>query len=745
MPRHRSFRVGLLMLLAMLWAAASHELPRATWQTSRSAEQSLSAMEKLALPDAVVRTRLQALGGAWKSEGARADAWWLPDTEARSGARLRASVPPQGDGGWEVSVGSIRLRLALDQARAVNGSLRGGRAIYPDVLENTDMLLVAGGSYVEQFLLVRSERSPARFVLRMDSLSGNLHVRPEPSGALALADSAGSLRARMPRPFAIDARGSRRDADLSWNDGCVSITFDRNGLQYPVLLDPGIEIVEWDQVTGLTTTPLARTDHAMSTLGKIVLFGGVTGSSLADGTWQWDGTAWTLKATQHTPPLRSAHAMAPYTGKLVLFGGATPGGMLGDTWVWDGTDWTDVSPSNGAPSARAGHAMALSIGTTLKVVLFGGKKADGSPLADTWQWDGSAWVQLFPSSSPPARYGQAMATLGANVVLFGGQDANGYLGDTWQWDGSNWTPKPSGPPPRARHGLANHESVLVLFGGEGGTTFDDTWEWDGSAWSQKTPSLSPSGRAGPALASLASNTVLYGGGANGDTWIYRSGLDNGSNCTAPKDCASGLCADGVCCDTACTGQCEACNLTGKVGTCTANSGQPAAGRPPCAGTSACTGSCDGTQRSECTFPGTDVTCAEATCGSGVSTPVSKCNAAGSCLQGEPTKCGDYGCSADHKCNTTCAAPSDCASGATCVASRCVMVDAGSDALPDGQEPDAEKDDAQGADDADAGEEQSGGKSGCGCQIPGRTDPAGWVWAAFGIVIFVRQRWRRGRV
>src|SRR5262245_65700254 len=41
----------------------------------------------------------------------------------------------------------------------------------------------------------------------------------------------------------------------------------------------------------------------------------------------------------------------------------------------------------------------------------------------------------------------------------------------------------------------------------------------------------------------------------------------GSSCTAPDQCASGNCVSGVCCDTACTNQCDACNLTGLVGTC----------------------------------------------------------------------------------------------------------------------------------------------------------------------------------
>ena len=35
------------------------------------------------------------------------------------------------------------------------------------------------------------------------------------------------------------------------------------------------------------------------------------------------------------------------------------------------------------------------------VVLFGGQGRSGS-LGDTWTWDGSAWTQAHPSTSPPA-------------------------------------------------------------------------------------------------------------------------------------------------------------------------------------------------------------------------------------------------------------------------------------------------------------------------------------------------------
>jgi hypothetical protein len=43
----------------------------------------------------------------------------------------------------------------------------------------------------------------------------------------------------------------------------------------------------------------------------------------------------------------------------------------------------------------------------------------------------------------------------------------------------------------------------------------------------------------------------------------------GEFCGAAEECLSGLCVDGVCCDMGCEGSCEACNIEGAVGMCTA--------------------------------------------------------------------------------------------------------------------------------------------------------------------------------
>src|SRR5580704_17181410 len=88
---------------------------------------------------------------------------------------------------------------------------------------------------------------------------------------------------------------------------------------------------------------------------------------------------WTQKSPAASPPVREGHAMAYDSahGQVVLFGGdtGTVNAFLNDTWVWDGTTWTQKSPQN-SPPARYQHAMAYDSAHG-QVVLFGG--LNGNP------------------------------------------------------------------------------------------------------------------------------------------------------------------------------------------------------------------------------------------------------------------------------------------------------------------------------------------------------------------------------
>jgi hypothetical protein len=119
--------------------------------------------------------------------------------------------------------------------------------------------------------------------------------------------------------------------------------------------------------------------------------------------------------------------MATLAPGVVLYGGRNalaPDQLLADTWVYDvglGT-WAFMGAG---PPARERHAMAVNSGPDGGVVLFGG--TNGSPLNDTWEWDGFTWTQLTPATPAPYSVGDAAAwdAIGQGVLLSSGGTSGG--------------------------------------------------------------------------------------------------------------------------------------------------------------------------------------------------------------------------------------------------------------------------------------------------------------------------------
>jgi hypothetical protein len=215
--------------------------------------------------------------------------------------------------------------------------------------------------------------------------------------------------------------------------------------------------------------------------------------------------------------------------RAVLFGGQANGNFLPpQTWEWDGSHWLQYVPAT-APAARESTAMAFDSlrGVT---VLFGGLNSSGIQ-NDTWSWSNGTWTQRTPAVHPPARYLHAMAfdSLRGRVVLFGGFGGSA-LNDVWEWDGTAWSQPvpPASPAPRWATALAfdSQRARTVLFGGFDNTVqMGDTWLWDGTAWTHALPSAAPSVRYGHAMAfdPIRNRVLLFGGyhqGEVGDNWSW---------------------------------------------------------------------------------------------------------------------------------------------------------------------------------------------------------------------------------
>jgi uncharacterized protein (TIGR03437 family) len=260
---------------------------------------------------------------------------------------------------------------------------------------------------------------------------------------------------------------------------------------------------------------------------QIVLFGGTNEATLFNDTWVWDGTNWTQKFPQTSPPGRSDHAMTydAVHGQVVLFGGSALGVSgalvyLTDTWTWDGTNWTLQSPATSPPVLSTITAIAYDSARSQVVLLVAGEQT-----ADTWIWDGSNWTKKSPQSSAPYSYDYAIAfdSVHSQIVAWVSTDFS-----TWVWDGSNWTKKTSQLSPNASltavmaYDSLNSEAILL-------TDFDQTFAWDGASWTLKSPQNSLLDNL-YCMAYDPSNGVvvlfggvLPGGGDLNDTWTWQGG------------------------------------------------------------------------------------------------------------------------------------------------------------------------------------------------------------------------------
>lgn len=222
---------------------------------------------------------------------------------------------------------------------------------------------------------------------------------------------------------------------------------------------------------------------------------------------------------------------------LVMFGGGAPFNS-NETWVFDGSNWALQAPAN-APTPRSGMELVYDSSRGV-AVLYGGLATNISippPTDETWEWDGTNWTQVTPTTNagPRYKYGACFDTVRSRLVMFGGSTTQLLgipNGQTWEYDGTTWSlMTPTGTPgPRDRPAMAFHGGLgqSVLFGGyDGFSLSDETWLYSGTAWTQVTitgAKPSPRNAAKMVYDPVRDLIVLTGGqdsvGPLADTWTF---------------------------------------------------------------------------------------------------------------------------------------------------------------------------------------------------------------------------------
>ena len=248
----------------------------------------------------------------------------------------------------------------------------------------------------------------------------------------------------------------------------------------------------WTAIPGAPVPARDCMDLAfIASTGRTLVFGGldINFNRLGD-TLEYDGTSWTLTATTGpTPRTYMSIVYDPARDRVVGFGGATAV-SLDDTWEYHPITqtWSQITTAT-TPPQRAEPGLVYDFDRQV-VVMFGGWDiTTATALSDTWEYDGNDWTQVATAASPtPARtcFGMVYDPLRQRTILHGGSDYNFTVDydDTWEFDGTTWvqlTPNNAGPG-IAGMGMTHHIDTghSFVYGGENapsGIDSDETWQF----------------------------------------------------------------------------------------------------------------------------------------------------------------------------------------------------------------------------------------------------------------------------
>lgn len=221
----------------------------------------------------------------------------------------------------------------------------------------------------------------------------------------------------------------------------------------------------------------------------------------------WDGTQFVIDAFP-APPLLSRNAAVydPVQGVGVLV-------SLGETWEWDRSRWTQVDAAT--PDRLANPALVYDRARSQRVLFdFETSRAD----LDAFEWNGSAWNRVAAAGGVQPLRGTFSATWDpvrqeAMVYRSGGSGLTAPT--TWHWNGARWTAY-TGPDPGSavepRLACDTRRGRVVLWIGDSVMLTAETWEWDGATWTQVATGGPPT-RSRPALVydPVRERTMLFGG------------------------------------------------------------------------------------------------------------------------------------------------------------------------------------------------------------------------------------------
>ncbi|HLI33045.1 MAG TPA: kelch repeat-containing protein [Solirubrobacteraceae bacterium] len=151
----------------------------------------------------------------------------------------------------------------------------------------------------------------------------------------------------------------------------------------------------------LSTSPSERESASMAydpATGKMVLFGGYTGTSESNETWTYNGSTWEQQTITTSPSGRVSASMAydPAAGEMVLFGGRAEISESNETYL--------LAPFvKSAPTLATSAPAAIRLGAKVKdeATLAGGEAPTGSIVFRLYGPEDEACTGAPAYTSPP--------------------------------------------------------------------------------------------------------------------------------------------------------------------------------------------------------------------------------------------------------------------------------------------------------------------------------------------------------
>jgi RHS repeat-associated protein len=380
--------------------------------------------------------------------------------------------------------------------------------------------------------------------------------------------------------------------------GGRSTTSGTTGLTSAELYDPSTGT--WSATGSLahgrrlhTATQLPTSSNP-TTSGKVLVAGGISGSSSMNTAELYSPSAGTWTAAANMDVVRHAHTATLLTDGRVL----VAGGMNGTTTIATASLYNPASGTGSwvattgpiPPAGLKNHTANLIQTTNTQlnnhVLLVGGNNGSGT-IASVYLFDPVQNAFSTLASIPSPREQATAVTLtnsNGKILVAGGKNGSSVLATAIVFDPSfsngSWSSAGTMNSPRVGHSMTLLPSSIVANGqllvAGGSSTGSDTLAsaelFSGTSTWTVTPSM-PGPLQGHQAVLLGGNMVLVAGGlsstSNVTTAAYLYDASFGLSCTSNGQCATGNCVSGVCCDTTCTGTCGACNLAGHLGTCTA--------------------------------------------------------------------------------------------------------------------------------------------------------------------------------